>query len=118
MPSLLVAVAVAFAVSQLATLLTTLYLHRTLSHRAMSLRAPVVAVCRVGLWIMTGIRARQWVAVHRKHHAFSDEDGDPHSPIREGFAMVQFANVALYRRAIRADDGAIVARYARDLPAD
>src|SRR5687767_14274809 len=100
MAAVLVVVVVAFAVSQLATLVTTLHLHRALSHRGIALAPGVSAVCRVILWMTTGIRARQWVAVHRKHHAFSDEPGDPHSPILEGFAMVQFANVALYRRAI------------------
>ena len=118
MSSLLAAVAVAFLVSQVATLATTLYLHRGLSHRAVTYSPGVTALFRGVLWITTGIQRRQWVAVHRKHHAFSDEAGDPHSPILEGFAMVQFGNVALYRRAIRADEGAIVDRYARDLPAD
>jgi stearoyl-CoA desaturase (delta-9 desaturase) len=113
---LLFAVVAGLFVSQLATLLTTVYLHRTLSHRAIALHARVAFVMRALLWITTGIRAREWVAVHRKHHAFSDEEGDPHSPLIEGFAMVQFGNVALYRRALR--DGMLVNRYARDLPPD
>jgi stearoyl-CoA desaturase (delta-9 desaturase) len=78
---------------------------------------PSVGWCfRALLWITTGIRAREWVAVHRKHHAFTDVEGDPHSPLLEGFAMVQFANVALYRKV--AKDEKVVARYARDIPAD
>ena len=44
---------------------------------------------------MTGIRPRQWVAVHRKHHAFTDVAGDPHSPVLVGFWRVQLANAAL-----------------------
>src|SRR5688500_8406316 len=118
MTSVLAAVVAAFLISQFATLLTTLYLHRALSHRALTLSALPTAICRVLLWVTTGIKARQWAAVHRKHHAFSDEAGDPHSPILEGFATVQFGNVALYRRSIRADEGSIVQRYARDLPPD
>jgi stearoyl-CoA desaturase (delta-9 desaturase) len=113
---LFAAVVAGLAVCQLATLLTTVYLHRTLSHRAMSLHPGVVFVMRVVLWTTTGIRPRQWVAVHRKHHAVSDEEGDPPSPLVEGFAMVQFGNVMLYRKALR--DGMLVNRYARDLPAD
>jgi stearoyl-CoA desaturase (delta-9 desaturase) len=115
---LVAAVVAALAVMQVATLVTTVYLHRTLSHRALTLSPAATAVCRTVLWISTGIRPRQWVAVHRKHHAFTDAEGDPHSPLLEGFAMVQFGNVALYRRALRADGGSIVERYARDLPAD
>ncbi len=113
---LLRAVVVALVVCQFATLLTTVYLHRALSHRALTLHPAVVATVRVLLWVTTGIRPRQWVAVHRKHHAYTDVEGDPHSPLLHGFAAVQFGNVALYRRALR--DGTLVQRYARDLPAD
>ena len=102
--------------SQVATLVTTVYLHRGLSHRALTMRPGLVWVLRVLTWVMTGIRPRQWVAVHRKHHAHTDVEGDPHSPLLEGFAKVQLANVVLYRRV--AKDEAQVARYARDLPAD
>ena len=116
MSSWLLAVLVGLALCQFATLVTTVYLHRALSHRALSLAPGAVAVCRVLTWMTTGIRPRQWVAVHRKHHAFTDVDGDPHSPLLEGFATVQFGNVALYRRV--ATDRATVARYARDIPAD
>ncbi|MBA2752384.1 MAG: fatty acid desaturase [Actinobacteria bacterium] len=116
MTSAAVAVVAGLVVAQLATLVTTVYLHRTLAHRALSLSSKLVWPLRFFTWVTTGIRPRQWVAVHRKHHAFTDVEGDPHSPLLEGFAMVQFANVALYRRV--AADKATVRRYARDLPAD
>jgi stearoyl-CoA desaturase (delta-9 desaturase) len=66
--------------------------------------------------VTTGIRPRQWVAVHRKHHAFTDVEGDPHSPLLVGFWKVQLGNVGLYRRVAR--DELSVARYARDLKPD
>ena len=116
MSSLLVAFLVGFALCQLGTLLTTVYLHRALSHRSIALSPGLRWVCRILVWIITGIRPRQWVAVHRKHHAFTDVQGDPHSPILEGFAAVQFGNVGLYRKV--AKDPETVARFARDLPAD
>ena len=72
--------------------------------------------CRVMTWIMTGIKPREWVAVHRRHHAFTDVEGDPHSPLLEGFGAVQVGNVVLYRRA--AHDGSTVSKYAKDLPPD
>jgi stearoyl-CoA desaturase (Delta-9 desaturase) len=115
-PSIFIAVLVALVVCQVATLITTVYLHRALAHRAIRLRPGLAAVCRVLLWLTTGIRPRQWVAVHRKHHAYTDVNGDPHSPVLEGFAAVQFGNVAMYRRV--AKDQAQVAHWARDLPAD
>lgn len=116
LPPVLFAILAGFALAQIGTLVTTVYLHRGLSHRALSVTPPVEWVLRLLTWMLTGIRPRQWVAVHRKHHAHTDVDGDPHSPVLAGFAMVQFANVALYRRV--AKDDVQVARYARDLPAD
>jgi stearoyl-CoA desaturase (delta-9 desaturase) len=115
-PAPLAAVVIALAVCQLALLVTTVYLHRTLSHRALTMSPFLSGVMRALLWITTGIKPRQWVAVHRKHHAHTDAAGDPHSPVLEGFAAVQLGNVVMYRRAAR--DPAVVARYARDLPPD
>jgi stearoyl-CoA desaturase (delta-9 desaturase) len=114
--AVLIALAVGFVVAQAGTLVTTVYLHRTLSHRAMKLNRPVTFTCRVLLWIATGIRPRQWVAVHRKHHAYTDVPGDPHSPVLLGWTKVQFGNVGLYRKV--ATDPEQVKRYARDLPPD
>jgi stearoyl-CoA desaturase (delta-9 desaturase) len=56
------------------------------------------------------------VAVHRKHHAFTDEEGDPHSPKIEGFWQVQLGNVYYYVREIKKTD--VVQRYARDIKDD
>ncbi len=106
----------ALVVSQVAMLCTTDYLHRSLAHRAVTFRQPLVFVFRVLTWITTGIRPRQWVAVHRKHHAFTDEPEDPHSPAQLGWVRVQMTNVALYRREARNPD--TINRYARDLPPD
>lgn len=103
-------------VSLVANTATTVYLHRTLSHRALTLSGPAAGAFRLLVWITTGIRPRQWVAVHRKHHAFTDVEGDPHSPVLLGWWKVQRANVVLYRREANNPD--TVARYARDLPAD
>jgi stearoyl-CoA desaturase (delta-9 desaturase) len=71
-------------------------------------------VARITIWLSTGIRPRQWVAVHRKHHAFTDQEGDPHSPVLLGWKNVQMRNVALYRKS--ANDPQTVERYAKDLP--
>ena len=110
------AVLVGLAVSQVAAFVTTVYLHRTLAHRALALTPGVALAFRLLTWITTGIRPRQWVAVHRRHHAFTDVEGDPHSPLLKGFLAVQLANPVMYRRAAR--DPLTVTRYARDLPAD
>ena len=103
-------------VTQASVFATTVYLHRVLAHRALSVRPPVALVFRLVIWVMTGIAPRAWVAVHRKHHAFSDTPQDPHSPIQLGFWAVQLGNVKLYRNTIR--DGVTVPKYSRDLPPD
>jgi stearoyl-CoA desaturase (delta-9 desaturase) len=110
------ATGIGFAVTTLANTATTVYLHRSLSHRGLTLSVPVSMTFRTVIWLTTGIKPRQWVAVHRKHHAHTDEDGDPHSPVILGWRTVQAKNVALYRAALR--DNSILDRYARDLPDD
>ncbi len=106
---------VAFAVTQLAIYITTVWLHRTLSHKAVTVRPGLTFTFRVLTWITTGLRPREWVAVHRLHHAHSDEEQDPHSPIQRGFSAVQFGNAYLYKKALRKP---IVERYAKDLKPD
>jgi stearoyl-CoA desaturase (delta-9 desaturase) len=115
MPAVLLAIVIGVAVSLVANMATTVYLHRALAHRALTLRPPAEHVFRFVIWMSTGIRPRQWVAVHRKHHAFTDVAGDPHSPVLEGWVKVQLMNVVMYRREAR--NQRTIARYARDLPA-
>jgi len=112
--TILVALAIGSGVSLLANICTTVYLHRTLAHRALSLNPVVDQAFRFLIWITTGLRPREWVAVHRKHHAFTDVEGDPHSPVIYGWVKVQLQNVAMYKR--EASNPATVARYAKDLP--
>ena len=66
------------------------------------------------VWVSTGIRPRQWVAVHRKHHAFTDVEGDPHSPVLHGWVKVQVQNTRMYRAEARNQE--TIERYAKDLP--
>ncbi|MFM1752717.1 MAG: hypothetical protein RL119_1679, partial [Actinomycetota bacterium] len=97
MSILITGLIVGFAVSLIANLGTTVYLHRALSHKALTLAKPAQMVFRALIWVTTGINPRQWVAVHRKHHAFTDVEGDPHSPVLLGWWKVQKSNVMLYR---------------------
>jgi stearoyl-CoA desaturase (delta-9 desaturase) len=90
-------------VLQIMVFSTTIYLHRYATHRAMQMHPAAAWVFRFALWITTGIVPREWVAVHRKHHAHTDEHGDPHSPVLEGFWAHPVGNVFYYirRRATR-----------------
>ena len=113
---LLLAIGVGLAVAQVATLVTTVFLHRALSHRALTLRPPLYFAFRAVTWLTTGIKPREWVAVHRKHHACTDTESDPHSPAVLGWVRVTFLNAGLYRRAAR--DPQTVDKYAKDLAPD
>lgn len=99
-----VAPVLAIALTQLAVIATSIYLHRALAHRALHLHPVVDVVFRTVLWLTTGQCRRQWVAVHRKHHTFTDREGDPHSPRLFGFWRVQLFNVAYYMREARNPD--------------
>ena len=114
--SLILSLAVAIVLIQVAVFGTTIYLHRTATHRALTLHPAVAWLFRFSLWLTTGLSTKEWVAVHRKHHAFTDEEGDPHSPLLMGFWSVQLGNVFLYLK--EAKNPAIVEKYARDITDD
>ena len=80
------------------TILTvTIYLHRSVAHRSLTVSKPVEHFFRFWCWFTTGQSAREWAAVHRKHHAFCEQPQDPHSPKVYGFWTVLFKGVMLYR---------------------
>src|SRR5512139_1324306 len=47
----------------------TIYLHRSQAHRALDLHPAVALFFRTWLWLTTGMQTKEWVAIHRKHHA-------------------------------------------------
>jgi stearoyl-CoA desaturase (delta-9 desaturase) len=110
---LLYALVVAALLIQVAVFSTTIFLHRCATHRALIVHPAVEWAFKMALWLTTGQCTKEWVAVHRKHHAFTDEEGDPHSPKLEGFWNVQLGNVYYYVREIKNTD--VVERYARDI---
>ena len=110
---LLLSLAVAAILIQVAVFSTTIYLHRCATHKALIVHPAVEWMFKMALWLTTGQCTKEWVAVHRKHHAFTDEEGDPHSPKIEGFWNVQLGNVFYYVREIKKTD--VVQRYARDI---
>jgi stearoyl-CoA desaturase (delta-9 desaturase) len=113
MRTLLLALAVGISVTTLANVCTTVYLHRGLAHRAITFSRPAHAVFKTLVWLSTGIKIREWVAVHRKHHAHTDTPDDPHSPAVSGWKTVQFKNLSMYRAA--AHDQSNLDKYAKDL---
>src|SRR6266511_3979814 len=92
---------VALTLLQVAAVATSVYLHRGLAHRALQLHPVTDVGFRAILWLTTGQNRREWVAVHRKHHTFTDKEGDPHSPRLFGLWRVQLMNVYYYIREAR-----------------
>jgi len=94
----------------------TLYLHRSQAHRAVEFNPVLAHFMRFWLWLTTGMVTKQWVAIHRKHHRFSDVEGDPHSPHVYGIRRVFFKGAGLYHEASK--DRVMVDAYGRGTPAD
>lgn len=95
---------ITLVIMQASVFLTTIYLHRSLTHGGLVLNRALSVLFHLHLALFTGIKPQQWVAVHRKHHHFSDVEGDPHSPLLLGLWTVLLGNAFLYRKeaAIRA----------------
>jgi stearoyl-CoA desaturase (delta-9 desaturase) len=94
----------------------TLYYHRDQAHRSVDLHPVVRHLCRFWLWLHTGSSTREWVAVHRKHHAHCEKEGDPHSPRIFGLKKVVLEGAELYRVAAR--DRETLEKYAKGTPND
>lgn len=107
---------VGIILTQAAVIATSIYLHRALAHRALALHPIADLFFRTILWLTTGQRRQEWVAVHRKHHTFTDRDGDPHSPRLLGFWKVQLFNVYYYVREARNPE--TLEKFAPDLSED
>lgn len=99
-----------------ANLSISIYAHRALAHRALVLHPAVAHVMRFCIWLTTGTGVRQWVAVHRKHHANVDREGDPHSPVIHGIARILLGVYWYYRRETL--NAETVEKYGHDCPDD
>lgn len=101
---------------QVSLMATTLYLHRDQAHRAIDLHPALRHFFRFWMWLTSGMVTREWVAVHRKHHALCEKVGDPHSPVVFGLKKVLLEGAELYRVDARNPD--VVAKYSRGTPDD
>lgn len=104
------------ALTHLTIICVTLYLHRCQAHRGVEFHPVISHVMRFWLWMTTGMTTKQWVAIHRKHHRFSDVEGDPHTPHVYGIWRVLFGGAGLYHSASK--DTAMVQQYGAGTPND
>ncbi len=107
---------VTFGLIQVMFLGITLYLHRDQSHGGLELHPILRHFFRFWLWFCSGTVTKEWVAVHRRHHAYADQDGDPHSPVVFGIRKVLLEGYELYVAA--ASNPEIVENYGRGTPDD
>ena len=103
-------------VTHITIICVTLYLHRGQTHRAISFHPILAHFMRAWLWFTTGMVTKQWVAIHRKHHRFSDQEGDPHTPHVYGIWRVLFKGAGLYHSASK--DTAMIQQYGVGTPDD
>ncbi|HET7126887.1 MAG TPA: fatty acid desaturase [Lysobacter sp.] len=102
--------------TQLTIFSVTLYLHRSIAHRGVDFHPLLAHFFRFWNWITTSMIAREWAAIHRKHHAKCETEDDPHSPVVKGIGNVFWRGVELYREA-RADRASIE-QYGKGCPDD
>jgi len=101
---------------QITMMAVTLYLHRDQAHRAIDLHPALRHFFRFWIWSTSGMLTREWVAVHRKHHAYCETPDDPHSPQIHGLKKVLLEGAELYRE--EKDNPETVAKFGRGTPDD
>jgi stearoyl-CoA desaturase (delta-9 desaturase) len=103
-------------VTHITILAVTIFLHRSQAHRGVELHPVIAHFFRFWLWLTTGMVTKQWVAIHRKHHRYSDVEGDPHTPHVYGIWHVLFKGAGLYHSASK--DKEMIEQYGVGTPDD
>jgi len=109
-------ITVLFVLTHITVMGVTIYLHRCQAHRALNLHPAISHFFRFWLWLTTGMVTKEWVAVHRKHHAYCETPDDPHSPQILGLPMLMWRGTELYRK--EAANAETVARFCQGTPND
>ncbi len=109
-------VVLALVLTHITIACVTIYLHRHQAHRGLDLHPAVSHFYRFWLWMTTGMVTKEWVAIHRKHHAKCETEEDPHSPQIHGIRKVLLGGSELYRAASK--DKELLAKYGHGTPDD
>ena len=94
----------------------TIFLHRSQAHRSLDLGPIPSHFFRFWLWLGTGMVTKEWVAIHRKHHAKCETEEDPHSPQTRGLGKVMREGAELYRT--EANNAETLKKYGHGTPDD
>ena len=106
----------ALVVTHITIVSVTVFLHRAQSHRALELHPIPSHFFRLWLWLTTGMVTKEFVAIHRKHHAKCETEEDPHSPQTRGIKTVLLTGAELYRA--EAKNAETMAKYGLGTPDD
>jgi len=109
-------VAFTLAATHITIAAVTIFLHRAQAHRALHLHGLPSYFFRFWLWLTTGIVTKEWVAIHRKHHARCETPDDPHSPQTRGIKTVLLKGSELYRN--EAKNTETLAKFGHGTPDD
>ncbi len=106
----------ALVVTHITIASVTIFLHRAQAHRALELHAIPSHFFRLWLWLTTGMVTKEWVAIHRKHHAKCETEDDPHSPQTRGIKAVPLTGSEMYR--FEAKNQETLAKFGHNTPDD
>jgi stearoyl-CoA desaturase (delta-9 desaturase) len=106
----------ALVVTHITIAAVTIYLHRSQAHRALELHPVISHFFRFWLWLTTGMVTKEWVAIHRKHHAKCETVDDPHSPVTRGIKTVLLTGSELYRAEAKVQE--TLDKYGHNTPDD
>jgi stearoyl-CoA desaturase (delta-9 desaturase) len=109
-------VVVTLVITHVTIACVTIFLHRSQAHRALDLHPAVAHFFRFWLWLTTGMLTKEWVAIHRKHHAKVETPDDPHSPQTRGIDTVLLQGTELYRAESKNQE--TLAKYGHGTPDD
>jgi stearoyl-CoA desaturase (delta-9 desaturase) len=109
-------VLITLALTHVSIAAITIFLHRSQAHRAVDLHPIVSHFFRLWLWLTSGVVTKEWVAIHRKHHAKCETVEDPHSPQTRGIKKVLFEGAELYRAEAKV--AATLEKYGHGTPDD
>jgi len=115
-PNWLELIAATLVMTHITIASVTIFLHRSQAHRALDLHPIPSHFFRLWLWLTTGMQTRDWVAIHRKHHAKCETADDPHSPQVKGIRTVLWRGAELYMAEKSNAD--TMARYSHGTPDD
>lgn len=103
-------------VTHITIVCVTVYLHRGQAHRGIKFHPVLSHIMRFWLWLTTGMKTAEWVAIHRLHHKECEKPGDPHSPHVYGIWKVLFGGALLYHSASK--NTAMIDNFSKDIAND